>query len=73
MDIFVLLIIMVCVSFLIGNIIGYNQGFNECEEITQKTIHKIIEDCEEKKLHKFKEASNTEVEDGKTNFRKEGE
>ena len=53
MDIFVLLIIMVCVSFLIGNVIGYNQGFNECEEITQKAIYKIIEECEEKKVHDF--------------------
>ena len=55
MDIFVILIIMVCVSFLIGNVIGYNQGFNECEEITQKAIYQIMEECEEKKVHKIKE------------------
>ena len=51
-----------CVSFLIGNAIGYNQGFNECEEITQKLIYQIIEECEEKKVHKFQKAKNKEEE-----------
>lgn len=59
MDIFVLLIIMVCVSFLAGKTIGYNEGFNECEEITKKAIYQIIEDCEEKKLHDFQKADDT--------------
>ena len=60
MDIFVILTIITCASFWIGNAIGYNQGFNECEEITQKAIYQIIEECEEKKSHKFQEPNTLE-------------
>ena len=63
MDGFILLIIVNLVSFLIGNAIGYNQGYNECEEIAQKAIYQIIEECEEKKVHEFQKANNIEREE----------
>lgn len=40
--------------------LGYCNGFEQCEKITEKAILNVIKECEEKKMHKFKEASNTD-------------
>lgn len=32
-------------------LLGYVTGFIKCEEITDRIINQIIEECEEKKIH----------------------
>ena len=51
----IILVIVVAMYFL-----GYITGYRHCEDITQATIHQLIKDCEEKKIHKFQEPNNVE-------------
>ena len=32
-------------------LLGYMVGFMKCEDITDRVINQIIEECEEKKIH----------------------
>lgn len=48
----IILLIAIITSYKLGRI----HGFSECEYITQKVIYQIIEECEEKKVHKIQEA-----------------
>ena len=53
-------LIILFVSIIAAYKLGCIHGFSECEYITQKIIYQIIEECEEKKVHKFQEANNVE-------------
>ena len=57
MEMIILLVIVVVVYLL-----GYITGYRQCEDIMQATIHRIMKDCEEKKIHKCKEPNNLEGE-----------
>ena len=48
-------IIIVLVIATTMYLLGYITGYRQCEDIMQKAIHRIIKDCEEKKIHKIKE------------------
>ena len=54
------MIIIVLVIVIAMYLLGYITGYRHCEDIMQITIHRIIKDCEEKKVHKFQEANNVE-------------
>ena len=39
-------------------LLGYIVGFMKCEEITDRIINQIIEECEEKKIHHITKEGN---------------
>ena len=53
-------LIILFISIVAAYKLGRIHGFSECEYITQKVIYQIIEECEEKKVHKFQEPNNVE-------------
>ena len=55
MEIIIMFAVLVAVYLL-----GYITGYRQCEDITQKVINQIIEDCEEKKVHKLQEPNTVE-------------
>ena len=48
------MIIMLVLLFVVY-LLGYITGYRQCEDMTQKVINQIMEECEEKKIHKIKE------------------
>ena len=50
MEIIIILAIVIAIYLL-----GYITGYRQCEDMTQKVINQIMEECEEKKVHKIKE------------------
>ena len=48
------LIIILVILFAVY-LFGYFAGYRQCEDMTQKVINQIIEECEEKKVYKIKE------------------
>ena len=59
------LIIVLIVIFIVY-LFGYLAGYRQCEDATQKVINQIMEECEEKKVHKIQEPNTLErsVENG---------
>ena len=55
MEIIIMFMVLVVVYLL-----GYIAGYRHCEDITQKVINQIMEECEEKKVHKLQEPNNME-------------
>lgn len=56
------MIVIILVIVIAMYLLGYITGYRQCEDIMQKTIHRIMKDCEEKKIHKFQEPNNLEGE-----------
>ena len=54
------MIIIILVVAIAMYFTGYIKGYRQCEDIMQKTIHRIIKECEEKKVHKFQEPNTLE-------------
>ena len=54
------MLVIIFVIVIAMYLLGYITGYRHCEDIMQITIHRIIKDCEEKKIHKFQEPSNVE-------------
>ena len=48
-------IIIILIFLFIVYLLGYFAGYRQCEDMTQKVINQIMEECEEKKVHKIKE------------------
>ena len=48
-------IIIVLIILFLAYLFGYFAGYRQCEDMTQKVINQIMEECEEKKVHKIKE------------------
>lgn len=48
-------IIIVLIILFLVYLFGYFAGYRQCEDMTQKVINQIMEECEEKKVHKIKE------------------
>lgn len=55
MEVIIMLVILVVVYLL-----GYIAGYRQCEDITQKVINQIMEECEEKKVYKNQEPNTIE-------------
>ena len=55
MEIIIILAIVIAMYLL-----GYITGYRQCEDIMQEAIHRIIRECEEKKVHKLQEANDIE-------------
>ena len=53
-------IIIMFALLVVVYLLGYIAGYRHCEDITQKVINQIIEECEEKKVHKLQEPNNME-------------
>lgn len=55
MEMIIMLAFLVVVYLL-----GYITGYRQCEDVTQKVINQIMEECEEKKVHKLQEPNTVE-------------
>ena len=53
MELIIMFLVLVGMYFL-----GYIVGFMKCEDITQRVINQIIEECEEKKVHHITKSGN---------------
>ena len=48
-------LIIILVIIFLAYLFGYFAGYRQREDMTQKVINQIMEECEEKKVHKIKE------------------
>ena len=55
MEIIIILAIVIAMYLL-----GYITGYRQCEDVTLKVINQVMEECEEKKVHKIKEPNTLE-------------
>lgn len=53
-------LIIILVIIFSAYLFGYFAGYRQCEDMTQKVINQIIEECEEKKIHKIQEPNTLE-------------
>ena len=53
-------LIILFITIITAYRLGHIHGFSECEYITQKVINQIMEECEEKKIHKIQEPNTLE-------------
>ena len=58
------MIVIILVIAIALYLLGYINGYRQCEDIMQVTIHRIIKDCEEKKIHKIQEPIKKMGEEG---------